>query len=39
MKLKKQRYKQITKSLAVNSNPLSVGYMKNKVSVVDERSI
>jgi len=31
--------KQVTISLAANINPISVRYMKNKVSLVDERSI
>jgi len=33
MRLEKQGWKQITKSL-IESNPISVGYMKNKIKLV-----
>jgi len=36
MRLKKQGYKQITKSSALKKNPVIVGFMKNKISFVDE---
>jgi len=36
MRLKRQRYKQIAIILAANINPVSVGYMKNKISLVNE---
>jgi len=38
MILKKQSFKQITKRLAANNNPINVKYMKNN-NLVDEQSI
>jgi len=35
IRLKKHGYKQITTSLPANINPISVGYMKNKISSVE----
>jgi len=37
MMLKRQGHKQITISLAANINPISVGYMKNKICLVNEK--
>jgi len=39
MMLKRQENGHITISLVANINPISVGYMKNKKIVVNERSI
>jgi len=39
MMLKKQGHRQITVILAANINPISVGYMKNKICLVNEKSI
>ena len=39
MWLKKHWYKQITTCLAANINPIIVGFMKNKISLVNERNI
>jgi len=39
MRLKKYGYKQITTCLAANINPTIVGYMKNKISLVNELNI
>jgi len=35
--LKRQGHGQITVMLAANINPISVGYMKNKICLVNER--
>jgi len=36
---KRQGYGKITVILAANINPISVGYMKNKICLVSERII
>jgi len=35
----RERYKVIIISLTININPISVGYMKNKIRLVNEQSI
>jgi len=37
--VERQRSKHITKSVTGNSNLISVGYIKNKIRLVDEWSI
>jgi len=39
MMLMRQGHKQITISLKANINSISVGYMKNKIYLVNEKSI
>jgi len=39
MRLKRQEWKEITNGLTIKNNPVSVGYMKNKIWLVDVLSI
>jgi len=39
MILKRQKHGQITVILAANINPINVGYMKNKICLVNETSM
>jgi len=39
MMLKRQGHKQIARSLTANINSISVGYMKNTICLVNEKSL